>query len=350
MYPLTTSHPRGRGIAALTVALLATAGLAAAPAASAAPMRPVSATTQTGTADVVIEAGVYDFYFVGTAASVYGEITAADPSLGVPTGTVRVISNEPGNHTEEPLLLSAGVFYSDVYPTEIGTRTFTVEYSGDDTFAPASATFEYFVPAGPDTKTTLTADPAGPLTSGQTVTFTAHVTDSQGRPLGDNAPGQEITFYDNGVQLEGDVVRGQWEATLTTSSLSVGTHHITAESFAVFYESSTSNEIVIEVLPAERQGVSGSLSIWPSGIVARGTTVHATAEFHPRSGSGVVTGMVQFYDWTTPVGGRVALVDGTAHLSFTSLTRGPHVLTARYLGSDAYRPGITVPRFVYVKK
>ncbi len=358
MYALASPTIRTvrRAVAAVAVPLLVAAGATvAAPAAVAAPstVTTPSAVTDTGTGEVSIMAYAYDVYFVGWSASVYGEITAVDPADEVPTGRVRVISHEEGNPTEEAPLIEGptnSAFYSDAHPAEIGTRQFTVEYSGDENFAPASATFDYVVHPGPDTATTLTADPSGPITVGQSITFTARVTDSQGRPLTGDRTAQEIIFYDNGEPLEGEQVSGEWEATLTTSSLSVGTHRITAESSALFYEPSTSNEIVVEVLAPQRRSVKGTLFVWPSGVVPSGTTVQAVAEFHPRSGSGFLAGEVQFYDFKTKIGGPVTLVDGVAHRDYGPLPSGPHLITARYLGTAAYSPALTLPRFVYVRR
>jgi hypothetical protein len=352
MYPPTqrTTRTGRRALAALAVPFLILATVfAAAPAAAAAGVSATATSTGTGDAEVTIVAGTYDFYFVGTAASVYGEVNAVDPADGAPTGTVRVISNEPGSHTEEHTLLDDGSFYSDVYPTEIGTRTFTVEYSGDDTFAPATATFDYFVPTGPDTKTTLTADPSGPILAGQSITFTAQVTDSQGRPLDGPRFGEEITFYANGEPLTGEQTWGEWESTLTTE-LPVGTHRITAVTSAVFYETSTSNELVIEVVMPERERVKGTLSIWPNGIISSGTAVHAVARFHTQPDTGVVTGHVQFYDFRSKVGAPVELVGGEARFDYDSLGSGPHLLIARYLGTEQFHPAMTIPRFVYVRR
>jgi Bacterial Ig-like domain (group 3) len=346
--PPHVTSPR-RGPAALVASLLiATSAIVTAPVAAAAPMPHIVATAETGTGEVDIMAYVYDVRFVGWAASVYGEITAVDPDGEVPTGTVRVISHEPGNHTEEePLLFASGAFYSDVYPTEVGTRQFTVEYSGDENFAPASETFEYDVPYGPDTATTLSANPTGPITVGETITFTARVTDSQGRPLDPSEA--DIGFYVDGERIFGEEYPEPWVATLTTS-LPVGTHTVTAETLAFFYDPSTSNEVVVEVLPVERQRVKGTLSVSPQGIVPSGTTVDAVAEFLPKSGSGVVDGWVQFYDARTKVGALVELIDGEAHFSYDSLGSGPHLLIARYLGTDAFSPALTLPRFVYVRR
>ncbi|TFD60768.1 Ig-like domain repeat protein [Cryobacterium sp. Hh7] len=319
--------------------------LIVAPAASAATDAPA---LSTGRGTVSIEAGTFDFYFAGQAASVYGEISAVAPATAVPTGSVRVVSLEPGNRTETPALLpseTVGIFFSDAYPSKAGTRQFRVDYLGDRNFAPASKTFDYFVPTGPDTKTTLTATPSGTITAGQRITFTADVTDSQGRALDGDRSSEEITFFDNGRPLVGDQVFGEWHSTITTTRLSVGVHRITAESFAVFYNPSTSPTVVVTVV-AKPARVSRTLTVMPRGDVHVGTPVSATATF--TSAAGTVTGFVQFYDVTTKVGQPVALSTGSATFKYTSLKVGTHALVARYLGTTKYAPALTLPRLVRV--
>ncbi|TFD89066.1 Ig-like domain-containing protein [Cryobacterium serini] len=307
----------------------------------------------TGRGTVSIVAGTYDFFFAGQRASVYGEISAVAPTTGVPTGTVRVVSLEPGSPTDTQELLpsdTVGVFYSDAQPSVAGTRQFRVDYLGDANFAPASKTFDYVVPIGPDTKTTLIAKPSGTITAGQSITFTADVTDSKGRALGTPLFGEEISFFDNGQPLVGDQVFGEWHSTLTTTSLSVGVHRITAKSFAVFYDSSTSPVVTVTVLAktAAAAKVAGTLSVSPRGEVNVGTAVRAVAKFTPRSGTATVTGFVQFYDITTKVGSRVALKNGSASFTYTSLKVGTHALIARYLGTPKFAQTLTVPKIVRV--
>ncbi|WP_166784017.1 Ig-like domain-containing protein [Cryobacterium suzukii] len=330
--------------------------LIVAPAASAATDAPA---LSTGRGTVTIVAGAYDIYFAGGHASVYGEITPVAPATASPTGTVRVVSLEPGNPTDTPVLFpfdeNAGFgpgsgFYSGAQPSKAGTRQFRVDYLGDRNFAPASKTFDYFVPTGPDTKTTLTAKPSGTITAGQRITFTANVTDSQGRALNGDRSGEEITFYDNGRPLVGDQVFGDWHSTITTASLSVGVHRITAESFAVFYDSSTSPVVTVTVLAktAAAAKVAGTLTVSPRGEVSVGTAVTAVAKFAPRSGTAVVTGFVQFYDLTTKVGSKVALRNGSATFTYTSLKVGTHALVARYLGTPKFAQTFTLPKIVRV--
>ncbi|HEX3085245.1 MAG TPA: Ig-like domain repeat protein, partial [Pyrinomonadaceae bacterium] len=72
------------------------------------------------------------------------------------------------------------------------------------------------------TTTTTLASDNNPSTYGQTVTFTATVSSSAGTPTG------TVTFKDGATILGTGTLNGSGQATLTTSSLSTGTHAITA--------------------------------------------------------------------------------------------------------------------------
>ncbi|WP_104082562.1 Ig-like domain-containing protein [Cryobacterium sp. Y11] len=354
MTPSPTTRPgakRSWHLSALAIAAVLGA-LIVAPPASAATDAP-ALSTERGTVSIV--ASTYDFYFAGQFASVYGEISGVAPATAVPTGTVRVVSLEPGSPTDTRELLpsdTAGIFFSDAQPSVAGTRQFRVDYLGDANFAPASKTFDYVVPVGPDTKTTLIAKPSGTITAGQSITFTADVTDSQGRALNGPRFGDEISFFDNGQPLVGDQVFGEWHSTLTTTSLSVGVHRITAKSFAVFYDSSTSPVVTVTVVAkaATAAKIAGTLTVSPKSAVKVGTVVTGVAKFAPRLGAATVTGYVQFYDVTTKVGSPVALKNGSARFAYTSLKVGTHALIARYLGTPKFAQTLTLPKIVRVTR
>ncbi|MCN9243593.1 Ig-like domain repeat protein [Streptomyces sp. RY43-2] len=70
--------------------------------------------------------------------------------------------------------------------------------------------------------TTLTVSPTT-VAPGQPVTLTAHVTCTTGTPTGG-----EVVFFDGTTQIGTATVDAQGNATFTTSSLSLGTHEITA--------------------------------------------------------------------------------------------------------------------------
>ena len=123
-------------------------------------------------------------------------------------------------------------------------------------------------------------------------------------------------------------------ATCTTSSLSIGTHSITAVYISGEddpYSGSTSptlNQVI-------NKDTTTTLSLDPSSLVAdEGQAVTLTAAVSP-DGGGAPTGVVEFLDAGTPLG--FSPLDGDS-ASFTTayLTPGSHSLSAVYEGDSNY--------------
>ena len=110
-----------------------------------------------------------------------------------------------------------------------GAHTITATYSGDFYLAASAATplvQDVVTQRLPPTTTTLTSS-AQPASSGQAVTFTATVTPSSGSGM----PTGTVTFTVDGtpqVPVTLSEVGGHAIASLTDSSLALGTHTITA--------------------------------------------------------------------------------------------------------------------------
>ena len=100
----------------------------------------------------------------------------------------------------------------------VGSHTITATYSGDNNYLPSTSSILNQKVNKANTTTNLTSS-ANPSTSGKSVTFTASIS-----PVG--ATGT-VTFYDGSTKLgTGNVVSGK--AAFTTSSLTKGTHSVTA--------------------------------------------------------------------------------------------------------------------------
>jgi uncharacterized protein (TIGR03437 family) len=102
----------------------------------------------------------------------------------------------------------------------LGSHAIVAKYSGD---ASAQASLGQVV-NGMASKTTVSANPASIL-YGQAVTVTAQV--GPAPPAGFAAPSGQVTFQDNGYPA-GSATLSSGTATLTLTTLSVGTHQITA--------------------------------------------------------------------------------------------------------------------------
>lgn len=170
------------------------------------------------------------------------------------------------------------------------------------------------------TTTTLTSD-NNPSTYGQAVTLTATVTSGAGTPAG------TVTFKDGATTLGTGTLDGSGQATLITSSLSAGTHSITA----VFdgganYLSSTSQALTQTVNQASSTTALAS-DINPSTY---GQTVTFTATV--TSSGGTPTGTVTFRDGAVVL--ATVTLDGSGQATYmtSSLFVGAHSITATYNG------------------
>jgi hypothetical protein len=109
-----------------------------------------------------------------------------------------------------------------VHLTGAGSCTITASQGGDSNFNAAPSVPQSFEIAKSATNTELSSS-TNPLAQGEAVTFTATVRSEPGVPTG------TVQFTDNGTSMGAPVaLDGSGLATLTTSSLTAGTHAITA--------------------------------------------------------------------------------------------------------------------------
>jgi hypothetical protein len=179
------------------------------------------------------------------------------------------------------------------------------------------------------TITTLTSS-LNPAASGQAITFTAAVA---GTTTNTPTPTGSVTFMDGTTILGTASLNSSVQATFTTSSLSVGSHSITAVYGSdANYAASTSSMLTEVVTGSATATTATTLTASPNPTTI-GQSVLLTATVAETSGTGVPTGTVTFYDGTTSLG-TGTLSSGTATYSATSLAVGTHSITASY-GGDA---------------
>ncbi len=169
--------------------------------------------------------------------------------------------------------------------------------------------------------TTALSSSLNPSFFGTPVTLTAAVTPAtiQGG----------VTFF-NGASPLGTSVLSDGTATLTLSTLPVGSQSLTASYDGDnYYFTSTSGIVTQQVNQAPTSTILNS-SPNPSSV---GQTVTLVAEVAPVTATGNIT----FYHGSTLMG-TVALVNGTATLTTSTLTQGTHALYATYVGSSEFLP------------
>jgi hypothetical protein len=170
------------------------------------------------------------------------------------------------------------------------------------------------------TSTSLTSS-LNPSTSGQSVTFTATVSSGSGTPTG------TVTFKDGATTL-GTVGLSNGQAPFPTSTLSAGSHSITATYNGSSTYSGSTSAVFMQTVNATVSATTTKLtsSVNPS---LSGQSVTFTAAVTPSTATGTVT----FYDNGTSIG-SAPLSSGSAKLSLSTLTVGAHPITATYNGDS----------------
>jgi len=259
-------------------------------------------------------------------------------SSGTPTGTVAfkdgstiIVSGVPlsnGMATYQDATLSAG------------THAITAVYSGSSNYSGStSATLAETVNGSVAATTTTLVSSANPSVPGQAVTFRAMVTTS-----GPGTPSGVVTWWDGSTELGSFALSGN-NASLTTSSLSLGSHSITANYGGdIAFAASTSAVLAQQVKTASGSGPSG-----PGTSAAGTTSTSLTSSPNPSTpgqpvtftatitanGSGTPTGSVTFEDGSNTLGTE-ALNAGQANLVISSLSAGTHSITAVYSGDSSF--------------
>jgi len=236
-----------------------------------------------------------------------------------------------------PVTVSAGSASTTTSALTVGTHALTATFTPTDptaflgsTSTPATS---YTVNAAPATTTTtsLTLSPTGPVGFGTTVTLSASVTPT-------NAVGS-VKFFDGTTQVGAIQAWNGTGVSVTTSSLGVGTHSLTAQFLPTNpanFGTSTSTPASLTVTAAT---TSTALAVTPAGPVIQGASVTLTATITPTAAPGTVA----FFDGTTAIGSPTAVSGGQAHITTTTLAQGVHTLHAVFTSTSSNYSGSTSP-------
>lgn len=281
----------------------------------------------------------------------YPVITSAVVSAGSATisGTLNSLANKQF-HIEFFANAACGATGFGQGQTFIGSSDVTTDASGNASFGP----LVFAVPVGQNVITSTATDVAlgntsefsqcpaavtgattttlasslNPSLVGQAVTFTATVTGA--------SPTGTVQFLDGAAVLATVSLSGASSATFTTSSLTQGTHPMTAVYSGDANNQTSTSPVLSQVVNAGgavATATSISSSINPS-LVGQAVTFTATV-----SGGSVPTGSVQFFDNGTLLG-TSTLSGANATLTTSALAAGTHPITAVY-GGDANHQGST---------
>jgi len=216
----------------------------------------------------------------------------------------------------------------------VGSHSITASYSGDASFQSSTSTaLTQIVNAVKNGSQTTLSSSLNPTTSGQTVIFTATVAAStQGVST---IPSGTVTFSD-GVTALGTSNLAAGQATLTVSTLSVGSHAITATySGDSAFLTSTSTVLTQVVSSAKTASVTTLASSANPANSRQSITFTATVASGVGSVNTTPTGSVVFQDGGASLGSRT-LSGGKATLKVSDMLAGTHVITAVYSGDATF--------------
>jgi hypothetical protein len=266
-------------------------------------------------------------------ATVTGRPFTPGGTAVMPTGSIAFYSG--ASLMGSGALSSSGVATLATTTLPLGAFSFTAVYQGDTNYNteisnPAAVTVTKRNPTA-----TLTPS-ATSITEGQTVKFTVSVSGSTPKP------GGRVSFRDNDWEFGTASLNGG-VAQLSTSSLAVGSHSISAlyEGNST-YQRVTSNRVTVTVNSPSAVKLEVSPTETTAGKVA---ILKATVT----GGTGQPTGTVKFYDGSNMLGSG-ALEDGAANYSTSALTAGSHSITAVYSGDAKDSPATSSPVGLTVAK
>jgi parallel beta-helix repeat protein len=210
----------------------------------------------------------------------------------------------------------------------VGKHNITAQYSGDFNFENNTSEVLVQTITGDPTATSLSVSP-NPATALSPIALNSQVTSPHGTPTG------SVTFAAGGTILATATLNASGQATTTTTTLGAGTYQIVANYNAdTRFQPSNS--------PAVHETVVGADSITtltstpnPSALTQ---AVTFTAITHAVHGTTAPTGQVKFRDGANSIGTAVLTANGIASITNSSLSFGPHTITAQYGGSNNFNP------------
>jgi hypothetical protein len=244
--------------------------------------------------------------------------TVQPPGSGSATGTVTFFD---GATTLGTVNVSNNLAQLIIPTLSLGSHTLTAQYSGDTKFA-GSASAPVVETINQSVTTTTVSPNINPSNLGQAITITAVVVPSAG-----GTTTGTVTFLDGATTLGTSTVSSNI-AQLSLSSLSVGSHSITAKySGDANFTASTSAAVTQTVNQASTSAtVASNLNPATFGQPVTFTTAVQT------STSGIPTGTVTLMDGTMPLGTSSLSSGGNAQLTVGALSAGSHSITAAYSG------------------
>jgi hypothetical protein len=270
----------------------------------------------------------------GSQFKVTATVVANAPGSGQPDGTVAFTADGDPIGTAPVVDGQAWVTNDDLAP---GNHAIVATYSGSDDYTTSTSDpVNHTVIEGAAVVPTELelASSTNPSTYGALISFTATVTADDG-----STPTGHVQFSVDGTNVGGPVpVDGDGVAVSPTLASPAPGDHIVIAAFAADAGYSGSGAVIDQTVEDATATIdlasSDAHSDYGQGVTF---TAHLTSD---QMGTEAPTGFVQFRVDNQPVGGAVALQDGSAtSAAVSNLTPGDHTVTATYSGDPHFLNG-----------
>ncbi len=224
---------------------------------------------------------------------------------------------------------SSGVATLSTASLAAGTYSLTARYVGNSSLlASTSAAASVTVTASTAATTTSLVASPNPVTAGQTLNLVATVSAS-----GTGSMSGTVNFMNGSTVLGSASVNSSGVATLSTASLAAGTYSLTARYVGNSSLLASTSAAASVTVTASTAATTTSLVASPNPVTA-GQTLNLVATVSA-SGTGSMSGTVNFMNGSTVLGSASVNSSGVATLSTASLAAGTYSLTARYVGNSS---------------
>ena len=269
-------------------------------------------------------------YFGGAIDGTFA-VDVQDPSYPA-TGTYTLLDNGVPTAICTNLPLTAQCPYGNPVILDAGPHAFVIQYNGDAINAPGASVPQVYNVLPDLTSVAGLVSSLNPAVVGTPITFTVRLKGNLATPTG------TVTFLDGAKVIGAGTLNGAGSASLTTSTLAVGSHPITAAYAGNVNFNPVTTGVLNQVVTQEPR-TAGSATVLQSSVnpssPGQAVTFTATVDVPGPLASLIPAGTVSFRDGAALLGTATLDGMGRARLTTATLAPGTHPVTAAYGGDGA---------------